>query len=128
VAKGMATRYCNATGTDQAKRYAAWAPWGNPCTLCQDFFWEMTSTAPRFQNITLVDGISTLGGAVPRSCTLANQAVPCWYVEPRVGVIQGATAWATFQPDGGSGPTVAPAPLSLPFYVVDRGTHEERHW
>ena len=54
--------------------------------------------------------------------------LPCWYVEPRVGVIQGATAWATLSPDGGSGPTVAPAPLSHPFYVVDRGATEERHW
>ena len=27
-----------------------------------------------------------------------------------------------------AGPTVAPAPLSKPFYVLDRGITEERHW
>jgi len=129
VAQLMSARYCSATGTDQDRRYEAWRDWGFPCTLCQGFFAEMTSTSPKFANLTLVPGIGPLGGTVKRSCTLAGVAgtIPCWYVNPSVGVIQGATAWATLDPTGGS-PTVAPAPLSRPFYVLDRGTTEERHW
>lgn len=130
VARITSTRYCNATGTDQQRRYEAWRDWGYPCTLCQGFFEEMMGTTPRFANLELVPGITPLGGTVERSCVLADDPSPqpCWYVDPRVGVIQGATAWATLSPDGGSGPTVAPTPLSRPFYVVDRGATEERHW
>ena len=47
---------------------------------------------------------------------------------PRVGVIQGATAWATLSPTAAADPPSRPAPLSHPFYVVDRGATEERHW
>lgn len=130
VAKLMATKYCNASGSDQQRRYAAWADWGYPCTLCQGFFEEMTGTSPKFKNLSLVPGVSKLGGTVERTCRLpgVSGTVRCWYVNPAVGVIQGATAWATVSPTGGSGPTVAPAPLSQPFYVVDRGSTEERHW
>lgn len=139
VARAMAARYCNpptslvghgAPFTEQERRYAAWGDWGYPCTLCQQYFQEMTSTTPRFANLGLVDGISELGGTVQRTCALSGVpgTMPCWYVQPVVGTIQGATAWATLSPQGGSGPTVAPAPLSYPFYVVDRGATEERHW
>jgi hypothetical protein len=134
VARLMAVNYCNPSGdppfTDQERRYSAWRDWGYPCTLCQGFFDEMMGTSPNFANLNLVPGITPLGGTVRRSCVVAGatSAQPCWYVDPRVGVIQGATAWATLSPTGGTGPTVAPTPLSLPFYVVDRGTTEERHW
>ncbi len=139
VARGMAARFCNPSSstvghaapfTDQERRWAAWAPWGYPCDLCETYFQEMTSTTPRFANLGLVEGIGELGGTVARTCTLAGVSgtLPCWYVEPVVGTIQGATAWATLSPSGGSGPTVAPAPLSYPFYVVDLGATEERHW
>lgn len=130
VARIMSTRYCNAGGSDQNRRYEAWRDWGFPCTLCQGFFDEMVGTTPKFANLNLVGGITPLGGVVQHTCALQGVAGtrPCWYVEPRVGVIQGATAWATLSPTGGSGPTVAPAPLSHPFYVVDRGATEERHW
>jgi hypothetical protein len=135
----MANRYCNPTPTtvghgppysDQDRRYSAWYDWGRPCTACQGFFDEMIGTTPDFANLNLVAGISSLGGVVKRLCTLNGVAgtMPCWYVDPRVGVIQGATAWATLTPlDGGSN-TVAPTPLSYPFYVLDRGATEERHW
>ena len=139
AAATMASRYCNPSSSlighgppysDQERRYAAWGPWGYPCTLCQGFFDEMMGTNPKFANLVLVEGITPLGGTVPRTCTLeeVSGTIPCWYVEPRVGVIQGATAWATFKPDGGADPTAPPAPLSAPFYVVDRGATEERHW
>jgi hypothetical protein len=139
VARLMAANYCNPSSTlighgppftDQERRYSAWRDWGYPCTLCQGFFDEMMGSNPNFANLNLVPGITALGGTVQRSCVVAGStsAQPCWYVDPRVGVIQGATAWATLSPTGGSGPTVAPTPLSLPFYVVDRGTTEERHW
>ena len=130
VARIMSTRYCAASGTDQDRRYAAWTDWGFPCTLCEGFFDEMYNTVPKFANLNMVSGITALGGVVQHTCALQGVAGtrPCWYVDPRVGVIQGATAWATLSPDGGSGPTVPPAPLSRAFYVVDRGTTEERHW
>lgn len=130
VAQGMAARYCAASGTNQDRRYAAWAPWGNPCTLCEGFFQELAGTEPRFRDLGLVDGIELLGGTVARTCILGgvDGAVPCWYVNPSVGVVQGATAWATFSVDGKGDPTIPPAPLSLPFYVIDRGATEERHW
>ena len=130
VARIMSTRYCNAGGSDQNRRYEAWRDWGFPCTLCQGFFDEMVGTSPKFANLNLVAGITALGGTVRRTCVLQGVlgTMPCWYVEPRVGVIQGSTAWATLSPTGGSGPTVAPAPLSHPFYVLDRGATEERHW
>ena len=130
VAKNMAGRYCSASGSDQDRRYEAWRDWGYPCTLCQSYFDEMMGTSPKFANLGLVSGIGVLGGTVQRSCTLPGVpgSVPCWYVNPSVGTIQGATAWATLSPTGGSGPTVAPAPLSKPFYIVDRGATEERHW
>lgn len=129
VARIMSSRYCAATGSDQNRRYEAWRDWGFPCTLCQGFFDEMMGTEPNFANLNMVPGIGPLGGTVARSCVLDGTTVlPCWYVDPSVGVIQGSTAWATVSPDGGSGPTVAPAPLSRPFYVLDRGSTEERHW
>jgi hypothetical protein len=139
VARIMAGNYCNPSSvlighgppfSDQERRYSAWRDWGYPCTLCQGFFEEMMGTSPKFANLNLVPGISPLGGTVQHTCVLAgaSSTSPCWYVEPRVGVIQGATSWATLSPTGGSGPTVAPTPLSHPFYVVDRGTTEERHW
>jgi hypothetical protein len=130
VARIMSSRYCAAAGDAQTKRYEAWRDWGFPCTLCQGFFNEMMGTTPHFANLNMVPGISSLGGTVKRTCLLAGVSgtLPCWYVDPRVGVIQGSTAWATLSPDGGNDPTHPPAPLSYAFYVVDRGTTEERHW
>lgn len=139
VAKGMAARYCapssslighGAPFTDRERRNAAWAPWGYPCSACEAQFQDLMGTSPKFAALALVDGISTTGGAQRRTCTLAGVAgtVGCWYVDPRVGVIEGATGWATTAPLDGGSPTVAPTPLSAPFYVVDRGATEERHW
>lgn len=142
VAAGMAARYCNPPSsivghsrppTVQERRNAAWWPWwtGNTnrqCPLCQREYGHMTASAPFFANVSIVSGISATGGAVQRSCTVSGGArVPCWYVNPSVGVIQGATAWATLNPDGGARDR-APAPLSRPFYVIKRNGMEERHW
>lgn len=138
VAKGMATRYCNPSAslighgapfTAKERRNAAWAPWGYPCTLCEQEFQRMTGGSKPFANIHLVSGISVTGGAKARTCTLVGVpgTLPCWYVDPSVGTIEGATGWATVNPGGGS-PTVAPAPLSEAFYVLERNGREERHW
>ncbi len=143
VAAGMAARYCNpptsivghgAPFTDQERRDAAWWPWwtGNTnreCPLCQVEFDLLTASTPYFANVSRVAGISATGGAVKRSCTLAGVAGTheCWYIDPSVGVIEGATGWATLLPAGGS-PTSPPAPLSRPFYVIKRDGKEERHW
>jgi hypothetical protein len=139
VAKGMAARYCNPSASlighgapfsAQERRYAAWSPWGYPCTLCEQEFQSMTSTSPVFARISLVDGISVTGGAEPRTCTLLGVAgtVRCWYVNPSVGVIEGATGWARIAPLDGGSPSSTPTPIARPFYVIDRGAKEERHW
>lgn len=139
VAAGMASRYCNpspslighsAPFTGQEQRNAAWAPWGYPCTLCEQEFEAMTGSSPDFATITLVDGISVTGGAQKRTCTLLGTAgtVTCWYIDPSAGVIEGAKGWAAITPLDGGSPTVAPTPLAAPFYVLDRGATEERHW
>lgn len=139
VAAGMAARYCSPSSSlvghgppysDQERRASAWAPWGYPCTACEAQFQAFMATSPRFSALRLVDGISTTGGADRRTCTLAGVAGPvtCWFVDPRPGVIEGSTAWAAIAPLDGGSPTVAPTPLSAPFYVVDRGATEEHHW
>ncbi|MEQ1786856.1 MAG: VCBS repeat-containing protein [Acidimicrobiales bacterium] len=130
VAEVMSGRYCAATGSNQNRRYEAWRDWGFPCTLCEEFFQEMAGTTPPFADLNLVSGISSLGGVSPRTCALqgVTGTMPCWYVDASVGVIQGATAWATLTPHDGGSATVAPTPLSEAFYVIDRGTTEERHW
>ena len=139
VARIMAAKYCSPSTTlighgppftAQEQRDSAWSDWGYPCTLCQGYFDEMMGSTPHFANLHMVAGISALGGVEERTCTLEGVVgtLPCWHVDPSVGVIQGATAWATLTPlDGGSN-TVAPTPISLPFYVVDRGATEQRHW
>lgn len=139
VAAGMGARYCNpstsltghgAPFSDLERRYAAWSPWGYPCTLCEQEFQNMTSTSTDFANLSLVDGISAQGGVQARTCTLIGVAgtVQCWYVDPSVGVIEGDTGWARTTPLDGGSPTSTPTPLAEAFYVVDRGTTEERHW
>jgi hypothetical protein len=139
VARGMAARYCNpspsvvghgAPFSGLERRYAAWTPWGYPCTLCEQEFQAMTAGSTPFSHLTLVDGISVTGGAQQRTCTLAGVAgtVTCWYVDPSVGTIEGSTSWARIAPLDGGSPTTVPTPLAAPFYVVDRGATEERHW
>lgn len=145
VATGMARRYCNpqaamghaAPFTAQERRDAAWAPWWGTspksCPKCQAEFAQMTARAPYFGNIRLVKGITSTGGAAKRVCSLpgpggTREWVTCWYVNPVPGVIQGATGWATVAPDGKLDPTVSPAPLARPFYVVKRNGTEERYW
>jgi hypothetical protein len=138
VAKGMAARYCNPSSSlighgapfsASERRYAAWAPWGYPCRSCEAEFQAMTS-GTHFANISLVDGISVTGGAKARTCTLdgVSGTLPCWYVDPSVGSIEGATGWAQITPIDGGSPTSTPTPLAAPFYVIDRGATEERHW
>ena len=139
VATLMANKYCNPSSTQvghgapytaQERRYSAWGDWGYPCTLCEEFYQEMVAGEPNFANLNLVDGIGPLGGVSPRTCILNGVpgTMPCWYVKPQVGTIQGATAWATLTPLDGGSTTTAPTPISHPFYVIDRGATEERHW
>ena len=139
IAAGMAQRYCNPPSsimgpgpyTNAQRRQAAWWPWwtGQPsCPLCQVEFDNMMSTSPQFARITKVPGISATGGAVARTCTIGEAVVECWYIDPSIGVVEGANWWAGMNPLDGGSPTVAPTPLTAPFYVVKRGGHEERHW
>jgi hypothetical protein len=133
VARGMVNRYCaSASTTAFGRRRAAWQPWGTDCTtataannLCEIEFQEMRGTAPSFSNISVVSGVSPTGGMLTRTCRVDGVTYSCWYVDP--GRAQGATGW-TSNPTGAPGPTSAQAPLSYPFYVLERSGREERHW
>jgi hypothetical protein len=124
VATQMARRYCNASGSEQNKRYAAWSPWGNPCSDCQAAFSDLTSTD--FASLTLTDDVDATGGMVASTCSINGQSgtFPCHFVDPSQA--QGANWW-TASASGGS-PTSGLTPLSYPFYVVKRNGYEERHW
>jgi putative cell wall-binding protein len=138
VARGMAGRYCAAPGidgqppTEQERRDRAWQPWWSPgqrCPLCQREYAALLLPSP-LSIVRSVAGISTTGGAIARTCRPAGATttVPCWYVNPTPGVVQGNDWWARLDPLGGISATVAPTPLSFPFYVLERAGREERHW
>lgn len=90
----------------------------------------MTSTSQDFANVSLVDGITALGGVQPRTCTPVGAAgtLPCWYVDPSVGVIEGGDRLGAHRPARRRQPHLHTDLLAAPFYVLDRGTTEERHW
>ncbi|HEX6418265.1 MAG TPA: hypothetical protein VFZ77_07205 [Acidimicrobiales bacterium] len=127
VAAGMAARYCAAPGDDHARRAAAWQPWAGLGGVAKSeaLFQEMAGTAPAFSRIGLVDGIDRTGGAEIRRCLAGGQPVTCAYIDPRRA--QGANWWATDDPGGGA-PGAGMAPLTAPFYVLERDGKEERHW
>ncbi len=143
VARGIAERYCTATGTagqpptEQERRDRAWSPWFSPgqkCPLCQQEYAALI-LHPGLPAILPVPGITSTGGAVSRSCRADGKNLACWYVDPSLSVIQGNNLWARLDPSGGAGPlpnqtnsTVAPTPLSFPFYVFEHNGREERHW
>ena len=124
VAKEMARRYCNRTGTEQSKRNAAWLPWGNPCYECQAAYSDLVSTG--FASLTLTDDVDAAGGMLASTCSLqgVSASFTCHYIDPARA--QGANWWL-FSPDGGSR-TSSPTPVSAPFYSFERNGYEERHW
>ena len=131
LAETMQASWCGASGTAAAKRQQAWRPWwsdtdGNgtsdSCPLCEGFYQDLVAT----DGPSLVPGIGPLGGVEQRSCQLPDTTEhTCWFVDPDRS--QGATAWKLQPLDGGSS-TVAPTPLSAPFYVIERSGLEERYW
>jgi hypothetical protein len=128
VAAGMAQRYCAAGGDAGGRRAAAWEPWGalGGIAKSEALFQEMLGGgAAPFSRIGLVDGVENTGGMVKRECLVDGAPVTCWYIDP--GRAQGARWWATADPAGGAVAS-GMAPLSAPFYVVERGGFEERHW
>lgn len=133
VAGGMIGRYCASSATDDfGRRRAAWSPWGDACTtsnaasnFCEIQYQDMLGGATPFSNISLVDTVSAAGGAIARTCRIESQTLPCWYIDPDRA--EGAKGW-TANPMGDPGPTSGPAPLSFPFYVLERNGNEERHW
>lgn len=128
VAAGMADRYCAASGDDLARRAAAWEPWSGLAGVAKSeaLFQEMVGLGqPAFSRIGLVEGIDGTGGMEVRTCLLGGTPVDCAFVDP--GRAQGANWWATDDPAGGA-PGSGMAPLTAPFYVVERDGKEERHW
>ena len=131
LAATMQASWCGASGTAAAKRQQAWRPWwsdtdGNgtsdSCPLCEGFYQDLVAT----DGPSLVPGIGPLGGVEQRMCQLPDTTEhTCWYVDPDRS--QAATAWKLQPLDGGSS-TVAPTPLSAPFYVIERSGLEERYW
>ena len=105
----MSSRYCAASRLDTSasdqRRYGLGATGATRARSARSSSTRWLAPRPTFANLELVAGISALGGVVRHTCDLPGVAgtLPCWYVEPTVGVIQGATAWATLTPlDGGS--------------------------
>ena len=128
VAGGMANRYCAAGGDAFARRSAAWQPWQalGGIAKSEALFQEMVGAGhPPFSTIGLVEGIENAGGMVAHTCLLSGVPTECYYVNPAAA--QGANWWATANPDGGA-VSSGEAPLTAPFYVVQRNGHEERHW
>jgi hypothetical protein len=128
VAAGMAGRYCAAGGDAGKRRAAAWQPWSalGGIAKSEALFQEMlgAGVAP-FSRIGLVDGVDNAGGMATRHCLIRGRPFTCWYVDPRRA--QGARWWATSDPGGGAVAS-GMAPLSAPFYVLERNGFEERHW
>jgi hypothetical protein len=128
VAGGMAGRYCAAGGDPFTSRSAAWQPWQalDGIAKSEALFQEMVGAGhPPFSTIGLVEGIDNAGGMQMRTCLVGGAETECAYVDPAAA--QGANWWATSNPDGGTVGS-GEAPLSAPFYVVQRNGYEERHW
>jgi hypothetical protein len=128
VAGGMAARYCAAGGDAFTRRSAAWQPWSalGGIAKSESLFQEMLGAGhPPFSTIGLVDGIENAGGMQKHSCIVGGEPVECYYVNPAAA--QGANWWATSNVDGGA-PASGEAPLTAPFYVIERNGYEERHW
>lgn len=128
VAAGMADRYCASGGDDFARRSAAWQPWQalGGIAKSEALYQEMVGAGhPPFSTIGLVEGIDNAGGMVAHTCLLGGAPTECYYVDPAAA--QGANWWATTDPDGGA-VGEGEAPLTAPFYVVQRDGFEERHW
>lgn len=128
VAAGMAQRYCASGGDRAQRRAAAWQPWAvlGGIAKSEALFQEMVGgkVAP-FSRIGLIDGVENTGGMIKRKCLSRGKPVTCWYIDPRRA--QGSRWWATEDPGGGAVGTDM-APLTTPFYVVERNGFEERHW
>ncbi len=138
VGSGMVDRWCNpgpwigtkTTYTATQRRAAAWEPWwytdNGVCPACEQAYQDMNpDSATAFANIHQVS-MSTTGGAVLRSCRLGGTGYPCWYIDPKVA--QGSSWWASLTPLDGGSPTVAPTPITTPFYVIKRDGLEQRYW
>jgi hypothetical protein len=128
VAAGMANRYCAAGADPFTNRSAAWQPWSalGGIAKSEALFQEMVGLGhPPFSTIGLVDGIDNAGGMQAHTCLMGGVPTECHYVNPAAA--QGANWWATTNPDGGAVAS-GEAPLTAPFYVVERNGYEERHW
>jgi hypothetical protein len=128
VAAGMAGRYCAAGGDGYNRRAAAWQPWSGLGGVAKSerLLQEMVGVGrPAFSNIGLVDGIENTGGMQNRTCLVGDGEIPCAYIDPAHA--QGANWWAKDDPSGGAVAS-GEAPLTAPFYVLERDGYEERHW
>jgi hypothetical protein len=128
VAAGMAERYCAAGGSAFDRRAAAWQPWSGLGGVAKSeaLLQEMVGLGrPAFSTIGLVEGIDNTGGMLARTCRLDGVETACHHIDPARA--QGADWWATDDPDGGA-VAAGEAPLTAPFYVLERGGYEERHW
>ena len=131
IANQMQARWCGATGTAAERRQQSWRPWwydtnnngtSDSCPICEAFYQDLVAN----DGPNLVAGIGPMGGVEQRVCEVpVGTEVACWFVDPARA--EGATAWRFSPVDGGSN-TVAPTPLSAPFYVVKRDAYEERYW
>ena len=130
VAVRIATAYCNAAGTPDVRRAAAWGPWNgcrvndpNPANrTCENIFNEIyDATTGQLRNLTQFDNVGRTGGMEFRRCQPVGrtEVVDCGYVNPSAA--QGATWWTNPNINGAT-------PISLPFYVYTLDGREYRHW
>lgn len=128
VAVEMKNRYCNASGTDAARRAAAFAPWfacgGSNCeSIYQSIYCSGSDTVC---NITTLANPGGWGGMSSRTCRFradTSTSFNCWYVD--INGAQGDTSVWKQDPKTGSGSI---SPLTFAFYVWADGTKEVRDW
>jgi hypothetical protein len=134
AAQVVAGRFCGWTSATGLTRFAySVAPWHGcddprgPGERCREIFLNhyLDNDPARLDDdsltdVSLVDGVTRLGGATRRTCQLVGEAgtVPCMFVDPARA--EGSTAWTS--------PTFSPNPLSAPFYVLRDGSAERRAW
>ncbi|MDZ7675207.1 MAG: VCBS repeat-containing protein [Acidimicrobiales bacterium] len=123
AASEMGRRYCNASGTDESKRAAAWGPWvACRSGSCEKIFWDIYAGSSSPPDVETDSSVSRDGGVTTRPCAPPGlSARTCYHVDPDDA--EGYGGWR-----GTPGGSDKLAPLSLPFDVTKAGGDEWRLW
>jgi hypothetical protein len=134
VADTMASLYCSAGGSVQARRAQAFFPW-HACDsgACESIYQDIyCASVDQLCHMDPNANVGRQGGMGKRTCYVhagpVNPTFTCWYIN--VDNAQGYKGyWATATPLTGGTGTTPPSPLTHPFYnwATDNG-YERRHW